>query len=229
MQGRLARTILRNTWWILIIAVIGFMASIAIDAKSALVNMLTDMVSLAIGIWVAVTIVEAILDQQRDREWQRVRELSRHSIMRLTDSIAYGCNRLLPVQNRVDGVLQLQSMASDTRIKVLSTLVNVLEAPDIRLLADARQARVLFERNVQEYRRLRDTILPMTIATGDDTILVELLQKLDTAGYDVEIAFMRTQNENIDLTMLEQSTISVLRELTNIESFFLNSNVKGQN
>lgn len=202
---------------LLIIVAIAVAAGFVIDQMGFFVNLLADVVSTVVGIWVAVVIVETILRQQRSHEWTVVRNATYRALQQTMVSVALVFNSILRDTSFLPEIIEIYESPDSGRGDVLTRLLSALR--NLERVPSKPELRALYEECLPELKRIRGVILPSTISVGQDLELLQLLQGLDSAIHRWDVGFIRDQLDGVTDRYLFDCSLDVLSSFATIQIY----------
>ena len=164
--------------WLIIASIVSTIIGAVIDLKGFTVGIFSGLLGSVIGIWVTVDIIEAILEKQRAREWQQVRDVVlRNLILQLVET-ANEFLSLVPTVSPYVSLLNDASIINHDKIEALKKLHATISCLDLSLVKKDRIISVY--NGVQTHTDiLRNMQIYQLLVPGGATKLIELLHELE--------------------------------------------------
>lgn len=210
----------RYTWWLIVVSILAAVAGFLIDIGSFATNLLAGIVSTALGVWVAVVIVDGIVKSNREREWRNVQAFAVDTIYQVVWSISISFNDLLPDNSFLDSIMSARHSHGANGIGYLNDLMNAIKRLDST--PSKERLVLLYEQCSPELDRLRSIVLPIVTIIGNDPRLVSLLQQTDEAAHEWSRTAIRQREYGVSSRYLLDCSLSTLSVLIALSGYVAN-------
>ncbi|MFZ2359053.1 MAG: hypothetical protein WA040_06885 [Anaerolineae bacterium] len=201
----------------IVVSILAAVAGFLIDADSFATNLLAGIVSTALGVWVAVVIVDGILRSNREREWRNVQVFAVNATHQAVLSISTSFNDLLPDNSFLDSILKARDSQDTNGLDFLKDLVSAIKSLDPT--PSKEKLVLLYEECSPELDRLRSIVLPTVTVIGNDPQLVSLLQQADKVAYEWSRTAIRQREYGVSSQCLLDCSLSTLSVLIALSDY----------
>ncbi len=136
-------------------ALVSIPIGVSLDKKGFVVNILADIVTTTLGIWVAVRVIESILKQQSYDEWRSVSHLANEALIQVIRTTSLKYDRLLKSSSYLQHLISPENgvIHSDILTKMCESL---REEDTLQSLQSREEELLQLHRDCSvEFRRIR--------------------------------------------------------------------------